>query len=97
MEVEPVKNLPSDVGPYETAEQAAETVREFYQLSRLGPRGTLAKCNQERLLAACEAAGVELGDYDQRILAWLTIWEPETVAVIVGLVLRAHAGEVTSE
>lgn len=85
-------NLPADVGPYATAERAAETVREFYRASQFSPRGTLAKCNRERLLAACESAGVELGEYDRRILDWLAIWEPETIAVIVGLVLRANGG-----
>lgn len=47
------------------------------------------------LLAACEAAGLELGDYDHRILGWLTGWEDGTVAVIAGLITRAHAARGT--
>jgi hypothetical protein len=40
---------------------------------------------------ALGAAGVELGAYDERIAAWLTTWDPETVAVVLGWVERAHA------
>jgi hypothetical protein len=32
--------------------------------------------------AACDAAGVELGAFDRRILSWLSGFEPETAAVI---------------
>jgi hypothetical protein len=34
-------------------------------------------------------AGVEVGPYDQRILDWLTGWEPQTVEVIAALIERA--------
>ncbi|HUY45622.1 MAG TPA: hypothetical protein VMV92_07835 [Streptosporangiaceae bacterium] len=44
----------------------------------------------------CERAGVTLGAFDARILAWLAGWEPETCAVLVGLVTRAHAAGLTS-
>jgi hypothetical protein len=43
------------------------------------------------LEGACQAAGVQLGAYDHRILIWLTAWEPATCAVIAGLITRAHA------
>jgi hypothetical protein len=82
-------NLPSNVGPYEDDQQAAATVREAYAAGPLAPAGTLARFNLDRLTAACEASGVELGAYDRRIVEWLAGWEPETVAVVVGLVLRA--------
>ena len=36
-------------------------------------------------------AGVELGAFDRRVLAWLSGWEPETAVVIAGLITRAHA------
>lgn len=84
-----MSNLPADHGPYETAQQAADTVSEVYAARRLGVRGTMGQFNRERLTAACEAAGVELGDYDRRILAWLSGWEPEACAVIAGIILRA--------
>lgn len=51
---------------------------------------------QRRLMltAACEAAGVELGDYDARILRWLSGWEDGICAVVAGLITRA--AQVTS-
>ena len=36
------------------------------------------------LLDACADAGVAVGAYDSRIVAWLTHWEDPTVAVIAG-------------
>jgi hypothetical protein len=41
------------------------------------------------LMDACQSAGVVLGAYDARILAWLANYEPETCAVITGLISRA--------
>jgi hypothetical protein len=46
--------------------------------------------NARMLEDACTAAGVELGAYDRRIIAWLAGWEPQTVAVICGLISRAR-------
>jgi hypothetical protein len=89
-----MQNLPADVGPYENDRQAAATVREAYAAGPLAPRGTMARFNRDRLTAACAAAGVELGAYDRRIVEWLAGWEPETVAVVVGLVVRAGRAAV---
>jgi hypothetical protein len=44
------------------------------------------------LTAACEAAGVELGDFDARVLSWLAGWEDGMCAVVAGLITRAAAG-----
>jgi len=79
-------------GPYETAAEArAEPlVRDTYLITRAG--GDMDAENQRRLLAACQDAGVQLGIYDRRILAWLAGWEPETVQVVVGLIDRAAQG-----
>ncbi|MFG3323963.1 hypothetical protein ACGF3J_38585 [Streptomyces sp. NPDC048171] len=41
------------------------------------------------LLAELEAAGVELGEYDRRIVDWLAGWEWSTVATIASWVKRA--------
>ena len=39
--------------------------------------------------------GVSLGAFDRTILAWLSGFEPETAAVIAGLITRAHqAGRI---
>lgn len=84
--------LPTDLGPYESEQQAAETVREAY--GHVTELGTMARFNMARLNAACAAAGVRLGEHDRRILAWLAGWEPETVAVVVGLVVRAGRAAV---
>jgi hypothetical protein len=35
-------------------------------------------------------SGVELGDWDRRIVEWLAGWEPSTVAVVCGLIRRAR-------
>ncbi|MUN38999.1 hypothetical protein [Actinomadura litoris] len=79
-----------DVGPFETVCQAAATVREVYAQGIDWP-GTFGQSNRDQLLAACEAGGVELGAWDRRIIEWLAGWEPEVVAVVVGLIARAHA------
>lgn len=58
--------------------------------------------NRQMLTGACEAAGVDLGTYDARILGWLAGFEDSTCAVIAGLITRAHiragrAPEVSDE
>lgn len=84
-----MSNLPADHGPYETAQQAADTISEAYGLSYGLPTGTMGQVSRDRIIAACDAAGVELGAYDRRIVNWLAGWEPETCAAIAGLILRA--------
>ena len=77
--------------PYETQEQARADVVDIYERARRSiGRGVLAKANLARLTEACQSAGVTLGAYDARILAWLANYEPETCAVIVGLINRAN-------
>jgi hypothetical protein len=39
---------------------------------------------------AAALSGVELGDWDRRIVEWLAGWEPSTVAVVCGLITRAR-------
>lgn len=53
-----------------------------------GFRGTAD--NRAALLAELEAAGVELGEYDRRIVDWLAGWEWSTVATIAGWLHRAR-------
>lgn len=71
-------------GPYDTREQASEAIG-----SRGWEPGTYQRRSHARLLAALIAADVELGDYDQRIVAWLAGWEPETVEAVADLIRRA--------
>jgi hypothetical protein len=78
-------------GPYETERQARQAA-----IAAAGPPrpgwSILSEAQLHNLLLdACEAAGVQLGDYDRRILAWLTHYEDATVAVVAGLIERAAA------
>jgi hypothetical protein len=82
-------------GPFESEREAreSEAVQAVWTAWRAGPGvGKMAAPNLAMLAAACEAAGVQVGAYDQRILAWLSGWEPQTCAVIAGLITRAAAG-----
>lgn len=74
-------------GPFASYEDARQSlpVRAACQAMREGEdTGTMAM-----LTDACKAAGVELGPFDITVLAWLADCEPETVAVIAGIIRRA--------
>jgi hypothetical protein len=80
-------------GPFETENQArAEpAVQAVYAAFDLDPgAGKMAPHNYRMLAQAAEAAGVELGAYDDRILHWLAGWEPTTCAVLAGIISRAR-------
>lgn len=53
------------------------------------PFDRITAANLDMLTDAVNAAGVQLGDYDRRILDWLANYEPATCAVIAGLITRA--------
>lgn len=81
-------------GPYDTKRQVSETpaVQAVYAAFRAAPGvGAMEPHNRKLIEDACRAAGVELGAYDRRIVAWLAGYEPQTCAVIAGLIHRAHA------
>ena len=81
-------------GPYQTSAEARENaaVQEIYAAFRADPGlGRMALHTNAMLVDACVMAGVELGAFDRRMLAWLSGFEPETCAVIAGLITRAHA------
>jgi hypothetical protein len=49
----------------------------------------------DRLDALAHAlAGVDLGNYDLRILDWLAVWDNATVATVVSLIHRARHAAV---
>ncbi|BEL07857.1 hypothetical protein Q0Z83_060480 [Actinoplanes sichuanensis] len=81
-------------GPYDTETQAAAeplaTEVRAVPLSNK-PGGVVAALQLSHLREACTDAGVELGRFDARILAWLATYEATTVQVVVGLISRAHA------
>jgi hypothetical protein len=63
---------------------------------RSNRRGVMREATLAYLQDACERAGVSLGAFDARILAWLANWDPETCAVIVGIVTRAYAAGLSA-
>ena len=79
-------------GPFETRREASQTpeVRAVYAAMHASTRrGVMAEMGQRLLEDACAAAGVTLGNHDRRILGWLAGFEPETCAVVAGLITRA--------
>jgi hypothetical protein len=83
----------SVIGPLETAQQARELpqVRAIYDAMHASHRRGASDERCARLIEqACRAAGVVLGAYDRRIIAWLSQWEPQTCAVVAGLIQRAY-------
>jgi hypothetical protein len=79
-------------GPFETETQARElpAVRAVYERMHVSARrGAAGEDCRELLAAACAAAGVQLGAYDRAILDWLAGYEPQTCAVIAGIITRA--------
>ena len=87
-------------GPYETEAEARENpaVQEIYAAFRADPgMGRMAPLINALLVDVCTMAGVDLGAFDRRVLSWLSGWEPETAAVICGMITRAHeAGRARS-
>lgn len=87
-------------GPYETAAGARQApgVQAIYDTARSAPPGQrlMDAGNARMITTACDQAGLELGAYDRRIIAWLGGWEPEIAAVIAGLITRAAAHRDTT-
>lgn len=82
-----MSNLPADLGPYESEQQATKVCGDAYGHPHVP--GHMGAWNRAVLAAAVESASVELGAYDMRILGWLAKWEPEMVAAIAGIIARA--------
>ncbi len=78
----------------EAQARALPAVQAVYEAFRADPgAGRMAPGCYQMLSAACDAAGVSVGAYDDRILAWLAGFGPETCAVVAGLITRAAALE----
>jgi hypothetical protein len=80
------------LGPFETELDAIRhpAVQAIYAAMRASTRrGVMAEEGRRMLAEACEAAGVELGAYDHRIILWLAGFEPAACAVVAGLIARA--------
>lgn len=91
--------MANPMGPYDTeAATLAEPMPR--ELSRLHAEDRIRSGDPDRLarntvlkalLNACENAGVEVGAYDLRTLAWLAGMEDSAAQVIIGLISRAYA------
>jgi hypothetical protein len=77
-------------GPFETEREARSAAHQVVRPER---GWSILHKSQNRFVLeqACEAARVELGVYDKRILDWLSGFEDSICAVIAGLVARAVA------
>jgi hypothetical protein len=79
-------------GPFESEQEARDlpAVQAVYEAFRADPgTGKMAPHNLAMLQDAAATAGVQLGAYDRRILAWLAGFEPQTCAVVAALITRA--------
>jgi hypothetical protein len=79
-------------GPYQSEDEALAdpAVQGIYDQMRREPQTFRMQDGSAALIfAACMLAGVELGDYDVRIIRWVAWFEPQSAAVIAGLITRA--------
>ena len=85
------------MGPYDTERQtwaepmprAVNALRDSGKVHSGDPDWLVRNAVLDALLLACHAAGVQLGDYDTRVLLGLSRGETSTVQVIIGLISRA--------
>lgn len=87
--------MPEVFGPYDTEQDTYDTPlwRAWRDLWP-GERDYGVESRDlalQHLLAACDAAGVELGAFDRRILTWLAGYEAASVQVVIGLINRTYA------
>jgi hypothetical protein len=83
-------------GPFESDRQAHAAA--IAAIPPEGGRSILSRPQNRRLLEdACTAAGLEIGQFDRRILHWIAEFEDSTCVVIAGLIVRAHeAGKASA-
>lgn len=74
--------MSASAGPFDTERQVRDAIGR-----RPLPR---SHENELALLDACARAGVQLGNFDRSVLAWLASHEVSTTcAVVAGIILRA--------
>lgn len=81
------------MGPFETSADALHAAVAAIGSSTDGPipAGLIPAGNRKLLGRALEAAGVEMGRYDDRVAGWIAAqWEPSTVMVITRWVTDAY-------
>jgi len=87
-------------GPYNTRKQARTDGRPLRDaIDAANPhddpmtdaiRDAARKAAADYVTGRLTRLGVELGEFDQRVAAWLADWEPEVVAVVLGWAVRAR-------
>lgn len=75
-------------GPFETEAEARHAAHAIVPpepgMSILG-----AEQNRKLLGRACEAAGIEMGRFDDKVIEWLAGYEDAMCGAIAGMILRA--------
>ena len=88
-------------GPFEREDEARElpAVQAIYAAFDRDPGpGRMTVHTRAMLEEALGEAGVEAGAFDQRVIGWLSGFEPPHIAVICGWIARAHdAGRTEGE
>jgi hypothetical protein len=83
------------LGPFDTEDQARAAAQVAADPGLLPIK---APQNRRLLVRVCDAAGVTMGRYDDKIVTWLAIWDPSTVVVVAGWITRAYeSGRVAGE
>ncbi len=71
--------------------RALPSVAAIFRAVTEGSRQGVMEAGCKRMLRdACSSAGVEMGAYDEHVLAWLAMWEPQVCAAVAGWIERAH-------
>lgn len=78
-------------GPYETVEQMAADLSALHERAHAAGESDMRRAQVRHLLDTLTRLGVEVGSYDELILASIGQWEPSTVVVLADLIERAHA------
>lgn len=78
-------------GPYETERDTYDSPLHRDVQALTPARGVHEPVIQLHLLRACRDAGVDIGDYDLRVLSWLARGETNAAQVVIGLISRAYA------
>lgn len=84
-------------GPYATEREALaapmpRAVARLHDERRVRPGDPdhlVRSAQLDALRAACVAAGVTLGAFDESVLTWFASWEPSSTQVVVGIIHRA--------
>ncbi len=85
-------------GPYQTETDiysepmptAVSALHDTRQVRPGDPDHLVRDTIMRHVTTACQDAGVELGEYDHRKLAWLAEVDTAAVQVVIGLISRAH-------